>query len=645
MTIKDIAGLAGVSISTVSKIINGKDDHINSQTRMRVLQIVKEYNFTPYATVKSSSDTKKFLLGVLLHSASASTALLSGILQTAQEHGYGILLLESHGEPQQETKHISAFCRNGIDGLLWEPGNADISSHCDLLKRQKIPYYFIGNTSYTPAFSIDFSQMGYFLAQSLIHKNHTCIACFPGHNEQRAALFQEGFCKCLYDYQIPCPDYLIKHTPDDAFFHEIIQYDITAAICADLETSQALLSALQRQHYEVPADFSLLGLDNNDNRSKDPDACDISFPISSAAVPHHAFGRYLCEQLISVCEKSSEEEPVYTFSTDCTLNHENSLAYPHFMQEKFFIAVGSIHKDITFTVNALPQLGSTLKIDSSATSIGGKGANQAVGVAKFGHIVHLIGAVGNDFDATFLLNMLEKENVSTKGIYRNKKAKSGKAYIYTERTGESAITVLAGANDCLTPQNIQSNEYLFKNASYCLISAEIPLDTVISAAQIARANCVITVFKPSTLEQIPEELYQTVTMLIPNRKEASALCPGISSIEGQAEYFFNNGIPIVIITLGHQGCYLKTADISCYFPATEMEVSDTTGGADAFISALVSYLHSGYCLTQAIQIAMVAAAFCISRQGVVSALIDKTSLEIHIARTRPELLIRNNSIG
>ena len=85
MTIKDIAGLAGVSISTVSKIINGKDEHINPQTRTRVLQIVKEYNFTPYAAVKSSPDAKKFLLGVLLHSSRASASLLSGILQSAQE--------------------------------------------------------------------------------------------------------------------------------------------------------------------------------------------------------------------------------------------------------------------------------------------------------------------------------------------------------------------------------------------------------------------------------------------------------------------------------------------------------------------------------------------------------------------------------
>ena len=65
MTIKEIAKLAGVSISTVSKIVNNKDQNINPETRNRVLKIVKEYNYTPYGTVKNISTAKTFVLGVL----------------------------------------------------------------------------------------------------------------------------------------------------------------------------------------------------------------------------------------------------------------------------------------------------------------------------------------------------------------------------------------------------------------------------------------------------------------------------------------------------------------------------------------------------------------------------------------------------
>ena len=70
MTIKEVAKLAGVSVSTVSKIVNNKDEGINAQTRSRVLQIVKECNYTPYGMVKNTSPAKTFLLGVLLRDAS-----------------------------------------------------------------------------------------------------------------------------------------------------------------------------------------------------------------------------------------------------------------------------------------------------------------------------------------------------------------------------------------------------------------------------------------------------------------------------------------------------------------------------------------------------------------------------------------------
>ena len=100
------------------------------------------------------------------------------------------------------------------------------------------------------------------------------------------------------------------------------------------------------------------------------------------------------------------------------------------------------------------------------------------------------------------------------------------------------------------------------------------------------------------------------------------MCPQYGTVEEQADYFFRKGIKAVIITLGHEGCYLKTADSAKYFPAADFISIDTTGGADAFISALASFLIEGYSLEKSIRIATYAAGFCVSRQGVVPALVD-----------------------
>ena len=110
MTINEIAKLAGVSASTVSKIINNKDQSINPETRERVLRIVKEYNYTPYGMIKSTSQAKTFLLAVLFRYTGKANQLVSAVVHTAQKHGYSVLIFDSQNDPAEELKHITAIC-------------------------------------------------------------------------------------------------------------------------------------------------------------------------------------------------------------------------------------------------------------------------------------------------------------------------------------------------------------------------------------------------------------------------------------------------------------------------------------------------------------------------------------------------------
>lgn len=84
MTIKEIAKLAGVSVSTVSKIMNGKDDSIRAETREHVLKIAKEYHYTPYSSV-ISSNIKSLTIGVILRNTSDITMTMTGILEAVGE--------------------------------------------------------------------------------------------------------------------------------------------------------------------------------------------------------------------------------------------------------------------------------------------------------------------------------------------------------------------------------------------------------------------------------------------------------------------------------------------------------------------------------------------------------------------------------
>ena len=84
--------------------------------------------------------------------------------------------------------------------------------------------------------------------------------------------------------------------------------------------------------------------------------------------------------------------------------------------------------------------------------------------------------------------------------------------------------------------------------------------------------------------------------------------------------------------------YIKSPEFTGYLPAADFTPVDTTGAADAFIAALAVYLSSGFPIAKAAKIATYAAGFCVSRQGVIPALIDRNSLETYIKRIEPDIL-------
>jgi ribokinase len=164
------------------------------------------------------------------------------------------------------------------------------------------------------------------------------------------------------------------------------------------------------------------------------------------------------------------------------------------------------------------------------------------------------------------------------------------------------------------------------------------MSTIIETVKIAKAHQVKAILKPAALKEVSHELMKQIHIFVPNEKEAGLLCPHLDDIEQKADYFLQMGTEIVIITLGHHGCYVKTKGLSKAFPAIPFTAVDTTGAADGFIAALAVYLSLGYSLEKTVRIASYASAFCINRQGVVSALIDRNSLETYIKSHEKNLL-------
>ncbi len=635
MTIKEIAQLSGVSMSTVSKIMNHKDEHISPETRNKVLGIAKEYNYSPYAFARNNSISKSFLLGVLLRSEPKSGKMLEGILAAAEEAGYHIIICVSKESEQIELKHITALCNAKIDGIIWEP----VSS--DSMRFQK---YFseIGtcitwlNAYNSDSYRIDYRALLYKASGYLIQNKHQHFALLtdsssPFYNEiltgYKAALFEQEF---TFNQNSLLPQDAL-----DWMFH-IKSEHLTGIICTDCQLTYHLKKKLKQHLYEIPYDLSIITLVDEDDPSL------VSEEFSSIIIPFYSFGMHLCKNLINQCEQHSAS--YLPFTADYKLENMITLDIPASKRLPQIIVVGSINTDISLNIPHLPKPNETIVTSRQTISPGGKGTNQAVGVAKLNHKVTLLGNVGNDLDVGLIYSCLAEHGIDSSGIHRDRSVNTGKAYIQIQDDGESMITLLTGANATLTAQTIRSNSHLFENCAYCLLQTEIAIEAVEEAVLIAKENNVRTILKPAAVSSLSDNILRHTDILIPNQAEMALLCNCSASIDitelsRQADTMLQKGVGAVVITLGEHGCFLKTASMEQHFPAAaDFIPMDSTGGSDAFISAFASYLLYGYDLCSSIQIASYAAGFCISRQGVVPALIDQTSLEKYINNVLPDLL-------
>jgi len=631
MTIKDIAEMAEVSISTVSKIVNNKDMNINPETRNRVLKIVKDYNYVPYGSVKPLSDARTFVLGVLLKSVCRTNLFLNGVISAAQQHGYSIMIYDSSNDTSTELKNISSLCKNHVDGVLWNPVEEQSLEFRRHFEEQNIEICLIDAPEKVSSYCIDFEEIGYQATQTLLQYNHRKLGCLTKENSLRASRVLEGFRRCLFDNNIAYTDDMKLPVESQEWYQQILTHVPTGIVSSHYASSMILMEQLGKLKFKVPYDISLISL-RDDVREN------IRYPgISSIKIPYYEYGCFVCERLIEQCEKQERKADV--FQMDYPLENTLSLDVPFSSHSKRIVVVGSINIDVTLNVSELPQPGKTISTNKHSVTLGGKGANQAVSVAKLGNEVSLIGRVGNDYDSTLVYTCMEENHVDTQGIRKDVQAETGKAYIHVQNDGESMITILAGANQNLSSDDIVFFDHLFEQSEYCLLQTEVPDATVMTAAKQAKKHGTKTILKPAAVCQLNQALMQYIDIFVPNKKEAEILCPEVPDIEGKAEAFINMGAKTVIITLGHHGCYIRDSSFCGYLKAADFLPVDTTGAADAFIATLAVYLLHGYSMVKAAKIASYAAGFCVSRQGVIPALIDRNSLETYIARKEPELLL------
>jgi len=286
----------------------------------------------------------------------------------------------------------------------------------------------------------------------------------------------------------------------------------------------------------------------------------------------------------------------------------------------------------------MPGPGETLLGSGFATSPGGKGANQAVAVARLGAECHFVGRVGADAFGERMALQMKAAGVNTKGLIVTEGVPSGVAMILVDDHGENSIVVASGANAKVSPDDVDNAESLIASSDAVLLQLELPIATVVRAIHVARARQVAVVLDPAPIsDSLPAAAYD-VDLLNPNQVEASQLAgepigENLHSAKLVATELIRRGARSVVIKLGKRGALAVEGPGGqiCETPAFDVSVVDTTAAGDAFAAALTVARARGLAMDQACRFACAAGGLACTRLGAVNAMPTLKEVEVLLA--------------
>jgi ribokinase len=300
--------------------------------------------------------------------------------------------------------------------------------------------------------------------------------------------------------------------------------------------------------------------------------------------------------------------------------------------------VGGINTDFLVQGHRLPAPGDSVQGHLFLESLGGKGANGAVGAARLGARVALVGRVGMDARGLALLEQLEGEGVDIGAVARDPTAMTGVALEMVDEGGQRQSLAAPGANLCLKPSDIMSAEERISAAQVLLVQLEVPLEAVSAAVHHARAAGTRVVLDPAPAMSLPEDLLEAVHVIRPNAEEAEALT-GVEvrdrdSARRAAENLLRRGVGGAVVA-SPDGSLVLSSEGELWLPDLSLERADTTGAGDAFCAALAVALAEGRSLAEAARFAHEASALATMRLGALAGLPMRDQVESRLALLGP----------
>lgn len=324
-TIKDIANRAGVSVTAVSLVLNGKEQRISQETRKKIISIANELNYRPNQLAVGLITKRTNTIGLIVPDISNSFfgELAKGAENRAAENNFNIILCNTNDKASKDYEYLNVLLDRGVDGIILVPsgrGRDESIPQCfTLLEKCQKPFVLADRIKVGDKYSgvsLDQEEGGYLATRYLIENGHSRIGCITGPlGMLNAYLRYQGYRKAMEEAGLSCSPRLIRegsyHIEDGIHLsHELFRENISAVFaCNDLMAYGVYQSAV-KEGIRVPDHLSIVGFDD----ILFSQFCEV--PLTTIRQPTYEMGEAAVQKVLDMITNREEKNEKIIFKPE-----------------------------------------------------------------------------------------------------------------------------------------------------------------------------------------------------------------------------------------------------------------------------------------------------------------------------------------
>lgn len=321
-TIKDIANHTGLSVTTISLVLNNKADKIPKRTKDKIMKAVDELNYRPNQLAVGLVKKRTETIGLVISDVSNVffSNLAKGVEDECRRKGFNLVLCNTNDKHERDLAYIQVLADKGVDGILFcmslDSNKKKAKESIQLLEKLKMPFVMVDRfleEAECCSVIVDHKQGGYTVTRKLLELGHQRIGCVTGpmnleDSRDRLVGYRRALEECHIDYDSRL---VFEGNYDCTSGEEAVEYfegaEVTAIFAFNDMSAYGVYKALRRKGISIPEEISLIGYDNIFFSEM------LDVPLTTINQPVYEMGVEAVHQLITEIDSGINTKKCITF--------------------------------------------------------------------------------------------------------------------------------------------------------------------------------------------------------------------------------------------------------------------------------------------------------------------------------------------